>query len=211
MHGIDAESRQVLNGPGLRQGQELTGMLGCWLGDGEIAVVHLVDDEVLGRTTHWLIVLPPVRVAVAHIDDNSFLAIDSNSLGEYSRRGHTVDHEFIGLAFVVTKSRDRPYTIVIKLHVQAVVAKLNIAVGISRGEQPEDSLVGRVGHLVEMKGLLARAACHHRQRHHTYRYQFLHFLSVFRGLAIKLTAKPPPGASLIFNVCPALTVFFVMV
>ena len=46
MDGIHTEAFQVVNGPRLRQCEELTWILGILTGDGEVAVVHLVDHEV---------------------------------------------------------------------------------------------------------------------------------------------------------------------
>ena len=46
MDGIHAELFQVADGPGFREGQELAGVCRILTGNGEIAVVHLVDDEV---------------------------------------------------------------------------------------------------------------------------------------------------------------------
>ena len=48
MNGIHAEFLQVADGPGFREGQKLAGVGRILTGDGEVAVVHLVDDEVGG-------------------------------------------------------------------------------------------------------------------------------------------------------------------
>ena len=46
MDGIHAEFLQVADGPGFREGQELAWVGRILAGDGEVAVVHLVDDKV---------------------------------------------------------------------------------------------------------------------------------------------------------------------
>ena len=194
MHGIDTKRLQVVDGPRLCQGKKLPRILGIGTGYREVTVMHLIDNDILSRTTHRGVALPPFRVAVAHIDDNGFLSIDSDSLCKDTRRRHAVDHKLVGFALLVAKGRNRPDTVVIELHVQAVIAKLDVTIGISRREKTEYGLVGRVGHLIEMEGLTT-GATGYRQRHHTCNYQFFHTY-----LAMRLTAKPPPGASLIFSV-----------
>ena len=46
MDGIHAEFLQVADGPWFREGQKLAGVGRILTGNREIAVVHLVDDEV---------------------------------------------------------------------------------------------------------------------------------------------------------------------
>ncbi len=46
MDGIHAQGLQVVDGPRLCQSEELAWVLGILAGDGEVTMMHLIDDDV---------------------------------------------------------------------------------------------------------------------------------------------------------------------
>ena len=84
MDGVHSESLQVVDGFLFRQRQELSLVLDTRRGiDGEITMVHLVDDEV-GRRLHNrpFVLLPSCGVGLLQVDDGSAHAIHTHSLGK---------------------------------------------------------------------------------------------------------------------------------
>ena len=166
MHIGDAQLLQVVDGPRFGEGQELTRMLRRWLVDREVTVVHLINNQVLWQAMLHSVTLPPLRVGVAQIHHHAFLAIHTHRLGKDARRCFSVDHKLIGLSLVVSLGRDGPDAVRTKSHGQAVLIEHHHATGIGRCKETEDSLVGRVSHLVEAKGFLTGFTsreyhCHH--------------------------------------------------
>ena len=100
--------------------------------DGEVTMVHLVDHDVLPGTPHVPVTLPPCRVGIIHIDNDSFLAIDGDSLGKDARRSHPVDHKLVGLALLVALGCSRPNGIGSQGHRQRIVVEHHTAFGIGR-------------------------------------------------------------------------------
>ena len=151
MDGIDAQLLQVVDGPWLGQRHELALVLGLGTVDGEVTVVHLIDHDVLPGTQHMLVTLPPCGIGIVHIDHHALLSIDSHSLGKDTRRSHTVDHELVGLPFLVALGGSGPDGVTVQGHRQRVIVQHHLALGIGRSKQFEHRLAGRVCHLVEME------------------------------------------------------------
>ena len=99
MHGIDAQRFQVLDGPVLSQGEELARVFAAHAfdeklprvevhvsGNGEVAVVHLVDDEVDRRLDHWaLVAFPSVGIGGGHIYHEATLSVHAYCPGTDAR------------------------------------------------------------------------------------------------------------------------------
>ena len=102
MNGIHTEALQVVDGPGLGQCEELTGVLGILTGDGEVTVVHLVNHEVGRRLCHRMLVTAPMlRVGFRHVDDGTALAVDTYGLGEHTWALALADIEGVELSHQV--------------------------------------------------------------------------------------------------------------
>ena len=144
----------MLDGPRLRQRQELTWMLGQRLIDGKVTMVHLINHDILRHAAHGLVTLPPFWVCVAHIDNDTLLAIHTHRFGKDTRREIFIDKELIGMSLAVAFSCSRPDAVGTQRHRQHLIVHHNIARGIGRRKESEYCLAGRVGHLVEMKHLL---------------------------------------------------------
>ena len=173
MNGIDTQRFQVLDGPVFCQGEELARVFAAHAfheelprvevhvaGDGEVAVVHLVDDEVGRRLHHGPAVgSPPFGVGLLHVDDGGALAVHSHGLGKDARRlppgvgvvaasdGEGIESA-IGNAFFVLH-RGSPYAIHI-FHLEGLewLPSLSLGVeahfhlfGLSGGKEPESGLL----------------------------------------------------------------------
>ena len=86
VHGVHAETLQVLDSLRLCERKKLALVLQSRREvDGEVAVVHLVDDEVariVERRAH--IAVPTLRVGVAQVDDGAALSVHTHRLCEYA-------------------------------------------------------------------------------------------------------------------------------
>ena len=84
--GVHAEALQIVDGLGFGEGKELALMRQARGGrHGEVAEMHLVDDEVGGRLQLWpTVMFPAGGIGLGHVDDGSPLAIDSHGGGEDS-------------------------------------------------------------------------------------------------------------------------------
>ena len=77
---------EVGDGTGFSQGEEFPLIIkAARLVDGEVAVVHLIEDEILGRNVRSLIVLPTFRVGLFHIDNSAALAVHAYCGGPNAR------------------------------------------------------------------------------------------------------------------------------
>ena len=97
--GVDAEALEVVDGPRFGEREELPRILRGdalvehrWVvvdvaPDGEVADVHLVDDEV-GRRLECgpAVALPPHRVGLGQVDDGAALTIDADGAGKDAGR-----------------------------------------------------------------------------------------------------------------------------
>ncbi len=79
VYGRYAELLQVVYGPRLGQRQKLALMLGVGSVDGEVAVVHLVDDQVAGRLHHGpLVEGPSFRVGGLEVEHVAPLSVHAD-------------------------------------------------------------------------------------------------------------------------------------
>ena len=86
VHCIHAQGLQVVDGARLGQGQEFALVLdAAGLIDGEVTMVHLVDDQVLGSDVRPLVSAPALRVGINHIDDGAAMAVNAHCCGPDSR------------------------------------------------------------------------------------------------------------------------------
>ena len=86
MDGIDAQRLQVVDGPRFGEGEELTRILRIGTGNGEVTVVHLIDNEVGGRLDDGVLVITPtVGTRLRIVDDGGTTAIHSHGLGKDTR------------------------------------------------------------------------------------------------------------------------------
>ena len=153
MNGVNTQFSKVLNSPRLRKGKILARMLGRWLIDRKVAMVHLVNHNVLRLSTYGLITLPPFRISIAHIYNYAFFAVYRHRFSKNAWRSLSINNKLISLTFVITLSCCSPDTISTQCHRQAVFANDNNAVSIIGSEEAKNGLTGRVGHLIEMEGL----------------------------------------------------------
>ena len=115
MHRIDSQVLQMLDGLGLSECQELAFMLqpGGHV-DGEITVVHFVDDEIGGRLgLHPLVTTPSSGISLSPVKDVATLSVyadgrskDSGCLQPIGLAAGDVNR--IELAFQVALNRCRP-------------------------------------------------------------------------------------------------------
>ena len=77
--GIHAQFLQVTDGARLGQGEVLTLVdKATRLVDGKVAVVHLIQDKVLGGNAGTFVGTPASRVGVGHVNDGATLAVHSH-------------------------------------------------------------------------------------------------------------------------------------
>ena len=174
VYGIDAQPLQVTDGPRLGEREKLPRMLRVTTGNGEVAMVHLVNHQV-GRRLHHrpLVTLPPRRVGVAQVDNHGLPTVHADGLGKDTRCLAAPRVESIILPFLVALHGGCPQTVARLGHLDFLLAHLHDTLGIVRGEQFEHGLLRRVGHLVEaeVRGLnccqvlrMNRGRCHQQQR-----------------------------------------------
>ena len=171
VNGIHAQFLQVLNGPRLRQCQELAFVLCVSPIDREVTVMHLIYNKVSRRLGHRVLVtLPPCRADSLPVDDGTTAAVHADSLGKHAW-AFTASHvERIELAHPVTLHRSRPQVITRPLHLDALQHLFVLAVlvqayqhllRIVRCKQLKRGLFWRVGHLVKGEILCVHDCCHH--------------------------------------------------
>ena len=158
--GIDTQLRQVLDSPRLRQGEELAGKLGILAGNGEVAVVHLVDDEVGWRLDNGMLVAAPVvGECLFLVDDGTALAVDTNGLGKHAWRLAISCVEGIEAAHQVTLDSSRP-DVSLAFHAnglhglptQSVLVDAHLhRLGGRGGKKLERRLMRRILHFVEVE------------------------------------------------------------
>ena len=110
--GIHAELFQMVDGPGLCEREELAGIFRVLSGDGEVTVVHLVDDEV-GRRLHDRspVLRPAFRVSAPEVDDGAALAVHTHRLGEDTGALAASDVKGVELPHQVALHRCRPQVV----------------------------------------------------------------------------------------------------
>ena len=108
----DAQLLQMADGPRLRQCQELTRILGIGMGNGEVAVMHLVDNHVGRRLTHQTAVtVPPFRIGGLPVDNGSAPPVHTHSGGKHTRCLAPSYVEGIELTHQVTFHGGRPQSV----------------------------------------------------------------------------------------------------
>ena len=103
LHGVDAEGLEVVDVVELGKGKELARIFAAAGGvDGEVAVVHLVDDEVGGAVDVWASVfVPSFGIGRLEVDDGCSPAVDANGCGEGAGTFAAPHVEGVVLAFEV--------------------------------------------------------------------------------------------------------------
>ena len=115
MHSIHAQRLEVLDSARLGQGKEFTLVLDtARLVDGEVPVVHLIDDEVLRRNCGTLVIVPTLRIGLCHVDNGSALAVGAHcggpDTGALAKELAAVFHvEGVELALQVTLDGGLPH------------------------------------------------------------------------------------------------------
>ena len=160
MYSIDSQLLKVLNGPRLRQCQELARILGIRTGDGEIAVMQLINHQVGRRLDHrTLVAAPVVRECLHRINNRCTLTVDTHGFGKDTWTLATSHVEGIEAAHEVTLHRSRPQPIGIR-HLDGLQGLASYTVLIDayhhllcrRGrKQVERGLMGAVLHLGEVE------------------------------------------------------------
>ena len=166
MDGIDAQFLEVADGPGLGEGEELSLIAGIGAGDGEVAVVHLVDDEIGRRLGDGMAILcPTFGIGGTEVDDGAPLAVDSYGLGKDTRTLAEAHVEGVELSHQIASDISLPLLVGSALHLDGLdgFASLTIAIetegdalGIVGGKEYELGLLRGIVHLVEMKVVCCR-------------------------------------------------------
>ena len=162
----------MLDSPVLGQCEELAGIFGALplrenlVGievyvacNGEITVMHLVDNKV-GRRLQGraYIILPARRVCLRHVYDSTVASVHAHGLSEYAHREAAVDVEMIGLVFYIAFHGCRPNTVsgVFHLHFLfslTVLIKYIHFLGIGRGKEFERRCAWCVCYFVKIEVL----------------------------------------------------------
>ena len=106
---VNAKLFQMFDGPRLCKCHEFAWVLGILAGDGEVAMMHLVDNQIgrrLGDRT--FIAAPMFRIGFRHIDDGSALAVNTYGFGEDTRALALTHIEGIELPHQVALDGCRP-------------------------------------------------------------------------------------------------------
>ena len=160
VYGIDAQRFQVADGFRLGQCEKFSFMLQFRrFVDREVAVVHLVDDEVGGRLHDGASVLfPSFGVGVFHVDDSPSLSVHADSLGEDARSFSSSDVEGVESSHEVALNGCCPLFVGRAFHLYRleclaalpfVIEAQGYALGTVGGEEAEGGLFRCVLHLVE--------------------------------------------------------------
>ena len=164
MDGVDTKLLQVCDGPGLCQGEELALVLGILTGDGEVAMVHLIDDEVGRRLAHGVTILcPAFGIGLRKVDDGASLAIDAYGLGKDTRALTEAHVEGVELAHEVAFDGGGPLLVGGALHLHGLHG---LAVESLLIDTQRDALgivgckEGKLGFLRGVADLLERLCCH---------------------------------------------------
>ena len=85
MHGIHAEGLEVANGARFGQSQEFA-LVGeaSRLVNREVAMMHLIEDEVLGRDAGTGVGVPTGGVGIGHVDNGTTLAVHAHCRSPYT-------------------------------------------------------------------------------------------------------------------------------
>ena len=104
----------MLDSPRFGECQELALMLCIVAGNGEVTVVHLVDDQVGRRLHHGpLVTAPLVGVSLIQDYDGATFAVNTHGLGKDAWTLATSHVEGIETSFKITFDSSSPHTICI--------------------------------------------------------------------------------------------------
>ena len=85
MDCVHTQRLQMIDGPWLRQGKELTRILSILAGDGEVTVVHLIDHQIGRRLDRLVgITTPILRIGLHQVDDGATLTVYTHSFGKHT-------------------------------------------------------------------------------------------------------------------------------
>ena len=169
--GIHAKTPEVVDGPRLSEGKELA-RVGCiGSGDGEVAMVKLIDDMVGWRLHDGpAVALPPFGIGGCHVDDGATLAIDADGLGEHAGALALADVEGIEASHqVALHGGDPAVRLVREPHgygLNSLAAKARFIdthldlLGIAGGKEAEGGGLRRIGHLIEVGVLSLQDSSH---------------------------------------------------
>ena len=169
MHGIDTQRLQVIEGPRLREHQELARILGIGTSNGKVAVMQLIDHQV-GRRLHdrTLVAAPVVRKRLRRIDNGCTLTIDTHRLGKDTGAFATTHVEGVEASHKVTLHHSRPQPVGIG-HLDGLQRLASYTVLIdsyyhllrrSGGKEVERGLMGSILHLGKVEiGSLCTGHC----------------------------------------------------
>ena len=145
MHGVDAQVGEVVDGSLLGQGKIFTLVLDvARLVNREVPVVHLINDEVLGRDGRPCVGGPSLRIGLRHVDDGTALAVHADCGGPHTG----------ALAAELT----------VVLHVEGVELALQV---LFDRNLPQGAAVNRLGalHVDRLDGLAVEAVIVDAQLH----------------------------------------------
>ena len=95
--------------------------MGSVAGDGEVAVVHLVDDEVgRGMGGEPMVISPAFRVGLTQVYDSTALSVDTDGLGEDARCVTASDVKGIELSLEVALDGGFPTVFTVGTHNERV-------------------------------------------------------------------------------------------
>ena len=165
MHGVDTQPFKIVDSLlfSKREKLALVAEPGCRL-NGEVAMVHLIDDNVgeVFRCEHTVI-SPTLWVGCAHVDYGSPLAVHSHRLGEHTWSLALSDVERIEFPFLVAFKFHGPEIVAQPPHAfldHRLRVNGHVALGIhielyvfrlARGEELEDGACRRIVNLVEVE------------------------------------------------------------
>ena len=176
------------DGPGFGEGEKLTFVLRLGTVDREVAVVHLVDYQVLIGTAHRLVALPPLRVGFLQVDDDTLLSVHGDGLGKDAGRCLTVDHKLIGLTLQVAGHHGlvdaahiidggfprHGHRVAVDHHADTTMDAR--AMGRIGGKEFKHRLLRRIGHLVKHEGSILRRVAGHHECNSSCHHQFIQFI-----------------------------------
>ena len=110
----------MVDSPGLSQSHELAWILRILTIDREVAMVHLVDNQICRRfCDRTLITAPVLRIGAGHIDDGATLTVGTYGLGKDTRALALTHVEGVELSHQVALDGGCPAFVASLLHFYA--------------------------------------------------------------------------------------------